>query len=209
MLPGSILYTDALRSYRQTDRDYVHHFIDHSLRFAEGRVHTNNIENFWSCVKRPLHGTYIAPRAFHLNAYLDESVFRFNNRELPDGARLEAAFRGHRGSSRDVRRSHRNTQTLALAPGPRCPRRGTSEAAPREPAHCVASPGFFFDCRRLGGRRAERVPPDFLCGFLGLANVVFGHGEDLRDELLELLERRLVVSHCPHSPLGVTRSREK
>jgi hypothetical protein len=45
-------------------------------------------------VKRTLHGTYIAPRAFHLNAYLDESVFRFNNRELPDGARLEEAFRG-------------------------------------------------------------------------------------------------------------------
>ena len=48
ILPGSILYTDALRSYRQTDRDYIHEFIDHSLRYAEGRVHTNTIENFWS-----------------------------------------------------------------------------------------------------------------------------------------------------------------
>ena len=97
ILPGSILYTDALRSYRQTDRDYIHEFIDHCLRFAEGRVHTNTIENFWSCVKRTLHGTYIAPRAFHLNAYLDESVFRFNNRELPDGARLDEAFKGVEG----------------------------------------------------------------------------------------------------------------
>jgi len=97
ILPGSILYTDALRSYRQTDRDYIHEFIDHSLRYAEGRVHTNTIENFWSCVKRTLHGTYIAPRAFHLNAYLDESVFRFNNRELPDGARLDEALKGVEG----------------------------------------------------------------------------------------------------------------
>jgi transposase-like protein len=31
-LPGSMVYTDALRSYRQLDRDYVHEFIDHSLR---------------------------------------------------------------------------------------------------------------------------------------------------------------------------------
>jgi transposase-like protein len=97
VLPGSVLYTDALRSYRQADGEYIHRFIDHSLRFAEGRVHTNTIENFWSCVKRTLHGTYIAPRAFHLNAYLDESVFRFNNRELPDGARLEEALKGVEG----------------------------------------------------------------------------------------------------------------
>ncbi len=94
VVPGSVLYTDALRSYRQADRDYIHRFIDHSLRYAEGRVHTNTIENFWSCVKRTLHGTYIAPRAFHLNAYLDESVFRFNNRELPDAARLDETMKG-------------------------------------------------------------------------------------------------------------------
>jgi hypothetical protein len=61
---GSVLYTDALRSYRQTDRDYIHEFIDHSLAYVEGRVHTNTIENFWSCVKRTLHGTYIAVRPF-------------------------------------------------------------------------------------------------------------------------------------------------
>ena len=44
-------------------------------------MHTNTIENFWSCLKRTLHGTYIAPRAFHLDAYVDEQVFRFNERE--------------------------------------------------------------------------------------------------------------------------------
>jgi transposase-like protein len=97
ILPGSVLYTDALRSYRQAEYSYVHRFIDHSLTFAAGQVHTNNIENFWSCVKRTLHGTYIAPRAFHLDRYLDESVFRFNNRELPDAARMEEAVKGADG----------------------------------------------------------------------------------------------------------------
>jgi hypothetical protein len=38
VLPGSILYTDALRSYRQAAPDYIHEFIDHSLRYVEGRV---------------------------------------------------------------------------------------------------------------------------------------------------------------------------
>ncbi|GAC1392025.1 MAG: IS1595 family transposase [Vulcanimicrobiaceae bacterium] len=94
VLPGSMLYTDALRSYRNLGPEYHHAFIDHMVTYVEGRVHTNTIENFWSCLKRTLHGTYIAPRAFHLDAYVDEQVFRFNNRELPDGARLEAAFEG-------------------------------------------------------------------------------------------------------------------
>jgi transposase-like protein len=94
---GSTLYTDALRSYRQTDRDYIHEFIDHSLRFVEGRVHTNTIENFWSCVKRTLHGTYIAVRPFHLDAYLDESVFRFNAREGKDADRFLSTLQGADG----------------------------------------------------------------------------------------------------------------
>ncbi len=54
VVPGSTLYTDALRSYRQTDRDFIHEFIDHSIEYVNGRVHTNTIENFWSCVKRTL-----------------------------------------------------------------------------------------------------------------------------------------------------------
>jgi len=97
VVPGSVLYTDSLRSYAQTNRDYVHEFVDHSLRFVEGRVHTNNIENFWSCVKRTLHGTYISVRPFHLDAYLEESVFRFNAREDNDAGRFVSALKGADG----------------------------------------------------------------------------------------------------------------
>jgi transposase-like protein len=95
--PGSTLYTDALRSYRQTDRDFVHDFIDHSVEYVNGRVHTNTIENFWSCVKRTLHGTYIAVRPFHLDAYLDESVFRFNARKDDDAGRFVETLKGADG----------------------------------------------------------------------------------------------------------------
>lgn len=88
VLPGSMLYTDALRSYRGLEPEYRHAFVDHMVTYVEGRVHTNTIENFWSCLKRTLNGTYICPRAFHLDAYLDEQVFRFNERGGNDADRF-------------------------------------------------------------------------------------------------------------------------
>ncbi len=109
VLPGSVLYTDALRSYHAADRAYVHEFVDHSIKYVEGRVHTNTIENFWSCLKRTLHGTYIAPRAFHLDAYLDEQVFRFNAREDNDAGRFVSVLKntdGRRVTYKQLTASH-------------------------------------------------------------------------------------------------------
>jgi transposase-like protein len=99
---GSALYTDALRSYRNLGQEYSHAYVDHMIEYVKGNVTTNRIENFWSCLKRTIHGTYIAPRPFHLEAYVDEQVFRFNNRELPDGARLDVAPRRSREQTCDV-----------------------------------------------------------------------------------------------------------
>ena len=47
-------------------------------------VHTNGIENFWSLLKRGLRGTYVSVEPFHLDAYVTEQVFRFNNRATKD-----------------------------------------------------------------------------------------------------------------------------
>jgi hypothetical protein len=47
--------------------------------YVRGEVHTNGIENFWSLLKRTLKGTYVAVEPFHLDRYLAEQVFRFNN----------------------------------------------------------------------------------------------------------------------------------
>jgi hypothetical protein len=41
---------------------------------------SNGLENFWSLVKRGLKGTYISVEPFDLFRYLDEQVFRSNNR---------------------------------------------------------------------------------------------------------------------------------
>lgn len=77
---GSEMFTDALLSYAGLDPEYAHNVIDHAEKYAAGRVHVNGIENFWSLLKRCLKGTYIAVEPYHLFRYLDEQVFRFNNR---------------------------------------------------------------------------------------------------------------------------------
>jgi hypothetical protein len=52
-------------------------------------VHTQGIENFWSCLKRGLNGTYIAVEPFHLFRYVDEQAFRFNNGKGESGKLLK------------------------------------------------------------------------------------------------------------------------
>src|SRR5665213_3037272 len=56
---GSTVYTDHFMSYSMMPEEYKHSFIDHAVKYVDGRVHTNGLENFWSLVKRGLKGTYI------------------------------------------------------------------------------------------------------------------------------------------------------
>jgi transposase-like protein len=87
---GAALYTDALMAYTGLDNDYQHQVVDHAVEYVHGRVHTNTLENFWSLVKRGLHGTYVSVAPFHLFRYLDEQMFRFNNRkDLDDAGRFD------------------------------------------------------------------------------------------------------------------------
>ncbi len=88
---GSHLFTDALASYDHLAADDVHKVIDHAERYVDGNIHTNSLENFWSQLKRALHGTYVSVQPFHLFRYLDEQTFRFNNRVLSDCERFGKA----------------------------------------------------------------------------------------------------------------------
>jgi transposase-like protein len=80
---GSCLITDEMRGYRGMP-EYEHQIVDHAVRYVNGSVHTNGLENFWSLLKRGLAGTYVAVEPFHLFRYLDEQVFRYNNRATKD-----------------------------------------------------------------------------------------------------------------------------
>ena len=85
---GATVYTDAHRSYSGLDADYAHKTVNHAERYVSGQVYTNGLENFWSLLKRGLHGTYISVQPFHLFRYLDERVFTYNLRELTDIGRF-------------------------------------------------------------------------------------------------------------------------
>ncbi|MBA3426744.1 MAG: IS1595 family transposase [Rubrobacter sp.] len=86
--PGSEVHTDALRSYRGLDPEYVHNVVDHAEKYVDGHVHTNGLENFWSLLKRGIKGTYVSVEPYHLFRYLDEQAFRFNEREGEDKDRF-------------------------------------------------------------------------------------------------------------------------
>ena len=92
VLAGSALFTDALQSYEGLD-EFQHEVVDHAVEYVRGEVHTNGMENFWSLVKRGLKGTYISVEPFHLFRYLDEQVFRYNNRKMNDGDRFNIVVR--------------------------------------------------------------------------------------------------------------------
>jgi transposase-like protein len=78
---GATLMTDDFTAYTHLDEGYVHQVINHARRYVDGQIHTNGIENFWSLLKRGLHGTYVSTRPFHLFRYIDEQAFRYNNRK--------------------------------------------------------------------------------------------------------------------------------
>jgi transposase-like protein len=92
---GSAVYTDALPSYNDLDSAYMHQVVDHAVEYVRGRVHTNGLENFWSLLKRGIKGTYVSVEPFHLERYLDEQTFRYNNRnneEIGDRGRFRFAL---------------------------------------------------------------------------------------------------------------------
>jgi transposase-like protein len=90
---GSKVYTDDAIGYDKVSYNFVHEVVNHAERYVDGRVHTNGLENFWSLLKRGLKGTYVAVEPFHLFRYVDEQVFRYNNRKgMTDAQRFALAM---------------------------------------------------------------------------------------------------------------------
>jgi len=90
---GSKVYTDEAVAYNRTAWHFIHETVNHAETYVRGQVHTNSLENFWSLTKRNLSGTYVAVEPFHLDRYLDEMMFRFNNRQnMSDADRFSKAL---------------------------------------------------------------------------------------------------------------------
>jgi hypothetical protein len=86
--PDSRVYTDTYASYAGLGKDYLHETVDHAVEYVRDTVHTNGIENFWALFKRAIKGTYVSIEPVHLDAYVVEQTFRFNERKANDGSRF-------------------------------------------------------------------------------------------------------------------------
>lgn len=84
----SNLMTDGHTAYELLANEYKHEVINHVVEYVRGNVHTNSIENFWSLLKRTIKGTYVSVAPEHLQKYIEEETFRFNERKGNDLTRF-------------------------------------------------------------------------------------------------------------------------
>jgi len=79
------VYTDELRSYIGIETDTRRHeTVNHQAEeWVVGDVHTNSVEGIWSLFKRWIVGTFHKMSVKHMDRYLEELEWRFNNRNNP------------------------------------------------------------------------------------------------------------------------------
>jgi transposase-like protein len=79
------VFTDEGSSYRQLAKTHKHEIVIHSRgEYARGECHINSLEGFWSLVKRQIIGQHHWVSVKHLQSYLNERVYGFNNRQAED-----------------------------------------------------------------------------------------------------------------------------
>ena len=79
------IMTDEHLGYRGlADNDTTHETVTHSKKeYVRGDVHTNTVESAFGLFKRSLVGSFHQVSFKHLDRYLDEFEFRYNNRKNP------------------------------------------------------------------------------------------------------------------------------
>ena len=80
----SLLITDEYRGYQHMRQIMMHATINHSVSYAQGQIHTNNIEGFWSLVKRAWYGSHHHYSRKYLHLYIAEACYKFNARNSKD-----------------------------------------------------------------------------------------------------------------------------
>ena len=85
----TLLATDEHAGYAGLGVDFTHRFVRHSAgQYVSGTVHTNGIEGFWSQLKRQIVGIHHWISAKHLDRYVGEASWRFNERKAGEGDRV-------------------------------------------------------------------------------------------------------------------------
>jgi transposase-like protein len=79
----AILITDEYSGYVRIKGFMPHAVINHQISYADGEIHTNAIEGFWSLLKRGMIGQYHKVSLRHLHQYVTEFCYRYNGRNNP------------------------------------------------------------------------------------------------------------------------------
>jgi transposase-like protein len=88
----SIIMSDEFGAYKDLDKKFKdHQIVVHSNKeYVRGIAHTNCIESFWALLKRSIVGIYHHVDKKHLDKYVDEFEFRYNNRYIHDAERFSS-----------------------------------------------------------------------------------------------------------------------
>ncbi len=78
---STLLITDEFGGYSRVDEMMLHATINHAVEYANGMIHTNNIENFWSLVKRAWYGQHHHYSKKYMNLYISEACYKVNQRK--------------------------------------------------------------------------------------------------------------------------------
>lgn len=79
---GTLLMSDEWKAYNNLQDKYERGMVNHSKRqYVDGEFHTNSIEGAWAHLRKLINGIYHRPSPKHLQKYLDEFEFRYNNRK--------------------------------------------------------------------------------------------------------------------------------
>lgn len=78
---AAVVSTDTASAYVSLKKlGYMHGAVNHQIKeWKRGIHHTNTIEGFWSHLKRGIVSTHVAVSPQHLQKYVDEFGFRYNN----------------------------------------------------------------------------------------------------------------------------------
>jgi transposase-like protein len=83
--PGTTISTDQLQSYKKLDdHGYTHGVVRHDRdEWIKGIYGTQRIEGFWSHLKNGISSTHIHVSKQHMQKYVNEFAYRYNNRHEP------------------------------------------------------------------------------------------------------------------------------
>lgn len=92
--PDTRIFTDEYGVYKNLSKmGYPHDTVHHrTMQFRKGNAHTQNIEGFWSHMKRGINGVYYHVSPKHLQMYCNEYQYRYNTRQMTDIERFSEWF---------------------------------------------------------------------------------------------------------------------